>query len=109
MLQTIEWCFDGATALRAGWLAICAERAKAKATAIARAVGLELAGVERIAEDVPERIVHERFAAAPGMMRARSSTTVASELGGLELAPSRPMTVRLRASFRVTERKSESS
>jgi uncharacterized protein YggE len=102
VLQTIEWGFDGATALRAEWLALCAERAKAKATAIAAAVGLELAGVERISEDTPERIVHERVApGGMGMMRARSSATVSSELGGLELAPSKPMTVRLRASFRV--------
>ena len=101
VLQTIEWSFDGATTLRAEWLAICAERAKAKAAAIAGAVGLKLTGVERISEDTPERIVHERVAPGMGMMRARSAATVSSELGGLELAPSKPMTVRLKASFRV--------
>lgn len=103
VLQTIEWSFDGATTLRAEWLAICAERAKAKAAAIAGAVGLKLTGVERISEDTPERIVHERVVPGPGMamMRARSAATVSSELGGLELAPSKPMTVRLKASFRV--------
>jgi uncharacterized protein YggE len=101
LLQTIEWSFDGVTTLRAEWLAICAERAKAKAAAIAAAVGLQLAGVERISEDTPERIDQERVAPGTTMLRSRSSATVASELGGLELAPSRPMTVRLRASFRV--------
>ena len=99
-LSNVDWNFDGVTARRAEWLAICAERAKTKADAIARAVGCELTGLERITEEGAERVAHEH--AVPGaMLRARASTSVASELGGLELAPTRSVKVRLRASFRV--------
>ena len=100
-LQRVAWDFGGTNERRAEWLALCAGRARAKASAIAAALGHELAGVERIVEErTPEAELRvQTLGAVPGM--ARRSVSVSDELGGLELSPRRALTVKLTAYFRL--------
>ena len=68
---------------------------------IAAALGHELGGVDRIVEErTPEAELRIQSFGAPLAM-ARRSASVSEELGGLELSPTRTLTVKLQAFFRL--------
>lgn len=100
-LRRIAWDFASASERRAEWLALCAERARGKAQAIAAALGHELAGVDRIIEDRPKEAELRIQAFEPVGMAMRARASVAEELGGLELSPTQTLTVKLQAYFRL--------
>jgi uncharacterized protein YggE len=102
-LQRVAWDFASTNERRAEWLALCAVRAKTKAAAIATALGLELGGVDRIVEErTPEAELRiQTFGGAVPVMAARRSVSVTDELGGLELSPTRTLTVKLQAYFKL--------
>ena len=90
-------------------VAECAERAAAKARRLAAALGATLEGIHEVRE---EQIVEPR-AEPPGMfamggidshvapMRARKAS-IGDELAGLDLAPTKPIAVRVRVAYRLS-------
>jgi uncharacterized protein YggE len=100
-LQRVAWDFASTNERRAEWLALCAQRARAKAAAIAAALGQELGGVDRIVEErTPEAELRiQTFGGVAAM--AQRTRSVSEELGGLELSPTRTLTVKLQAFFRL--------
>jgi uncharacterized protein YggE len=101
-LQRVAWDFGATNERRAEWLALCAQRARAKAAAIATALGHELGGVERIVEErTPEAELRIQTFGDVLPAMARRSASVSEELGGLELSPTRTLTVKLQAYFKL--------
>jgi uncharacterized protein YggE len=102
-LTRLEWNYDDHGEEERELLRIAGQRATAKARALAESIGEKLgplhsAREERIAEKLREESYSAVRMAAPAM-RERSS--VADELGGLELAPKRQVMVRVAVAYLV--------
>ncbi len=97
-LSSVDWRYDGAETILAECLRRCVKKALSKARIIAETLGVELDGVVGVRDTsaVDLAPVTRGVSAPPGMMRARS--TIADQIGGLELAPRHPV----RASVLVT-------
>lgn len=103
-LSYVTWDYDAASA-RAKLVAECGARALTKAKALAAALGVAIERVHAAREEEPT----EAPPLLPGMgnypgapapvTRARGS--IASELGGLDLAPKKTITVRVRVECRI--------
>jgi hypothetical protein len=109
-LQRVAWDFGATNERRAEWLALCAQRARAKAAAIATALGHELGGVERIVEErTPEAELRIQTFGDVLPAMARRSASVSEELGGLELSPTTHFPTRAAAKPRSTSRTAPSA
>lgn len=102
-MTQLAWRYDGAAKLKQKWLATCVTRAREKAAVIARAAGCELDGIESVRE-IAESAEPLRV---PGAMleipAVRSRGSIAEELAGIELGPTRRMGVRVEVGFRLKE------
>lgn len=97
-LTGVEWDYRSASRAPSPMLGECAARALAKARALAAALSVEVVRIRTVREEelsdhgpVSSRLPYG--GPQPGALRSRSS--VASELGGLELAPTKKIGVRV--------------
>ncbi len=101
-LTHIEW--DYADAASEDLLTACASRAAAKAKRLAAALGVTLAGIHSVHEDdLGEVAPHsgmEYDAMLPTLARRRTAS-VATELAGVELAPTKKVGVRVRIAYAI--------
>jgi uncharacterized protein YggE len=101
-LSHIEWDYAGSASDEL--LATCTTRAVAKASCIARALGVTLGAVRSVhEEDVVEAAPYPHLAAAAelSVMRTARKAAVADELAGLELAPTKKIGVRVRLVYAI--------
>jgi len=101
-LTRLDWNYDDHGTEERQLLRTAGERAAAKARVLAEAVGGKLGALhsvreERVAEAA--RVESTSYGMAPPAARARGS--IAEELGGLELAPKRQVTVRVAVSYLI--------
>jgi uncharacterized protein YggE len=100
-LEGVRWIFAGAESKRLECMRRCVDQAKAKAAAIAEALGERLGGVFRVQDAASIAPVLEsavpRGMVVPSMARA----SVSQELAGLDLAPSETVRVSLKIVFRI--------
>jgi uncharacterized protein YggE len=96
-LDSIEWDYQGPTKAHAAALTDCATRALSKAKTLAAALGVDIARVRSVREErdasAAPQIFPQMLGAPFPASRARSS--IASEIGGLELAPPKKVGVRV--------------
>jgi uncharacterized protein YggE len=99
-LTNLTWDYAGASA-GTKLLEECAARAMARAKALAGALGVAIEGVHAVREqEIGEAAPMMPMGGAPMMaMRARGS--IASEIGGLELAPKKKVGVRVELDCRL--------
>ncbi len=109
-LGRIEWLYEGADALRLGWLQRCIHKARAKAEAMCQALGQPLGEVLRLQEQALGDPQEEELRTAPQAgfgeelmltARRRGGGSIAAELPASELAPTRRMGVRVLARYRI--------
>jgi uncharacterized protein YggE len=102
-LEGVRWIFDGAEGKRLECMRRCVDQAKAKAAAIAEALGEPLGGVFRVQDAASIAPVRETAVPlgmpAPPMAMARAR--VSDELAGLDLRPSETVRVALKIVFRI--------
>jgi uncharacterized protein YggE len=99
-LTHLEWNYDDSAAQELEILRKAGERATAKARVLAAAVGATLGALHSVREEREGEPAHQApvFAGAPMVMRARAAS-IADELGGLELAPKKKVTIRVIVAF----------
>ena len=100
-LTNLTWDYAGASA-GTTILAECAARAMAKAKALAGALGVAIDGVHAVREQAISEaapMMMPMGAAPLAAMRQRAS--IASEIGGLELAPKKKVGVRVELECRL--------
>lgn len=109
-LSRLAWSYDGGSAEEGELLDIAGARAVAKAKRLASAVGARLGALRTVREDRQgEEPIEPPMPLGMGPMRASSMQGpggppgVASELGGLELAPKRRLTVHVHLSYALDE------
>lgn len=102
-LTHIEWDYSGGAS--EPLLAECATRAASKAKRLAAALGVTLGEIHEVREDdlgeqQPPMQYFGHAMAAGGPLRARKAS-MASDLAGLDLAPTKHITVRVRIAYRL--------
>jgi len=104
-LTHMEWNYDDNSLEEHALIRKAGARATAKARVLAESVGATLGPLRSIREERIEPTVRERgpamLTAAPPMRRR--SESVAEELGGLELAPKKRITIRVSAAYALVE------
>jgi hypothetical protein len=103
-LSHLEW--DYAASASDELMAECAARAMAKAKRLATALGVTLAGVHSVHEEqVGDAQPYPHMFSAPEGMAgmALRRKTVAGELEGLDLAPTKKVGVRVKISYAITQ------
>ncbi|MFN7132948.1 MAG: hypothetical protein ACK4N5_12775, partial [Myxococcales bacterium] len=105
-LDTVDGRYDDAAEHKARWLAHFLSRGQRKAAEMAAALGCALDGVASVRElPGPEAAAHRYETAlseaAPVMAPRRGS--VGRELAGLELGPTRTLSVSVEVEFRLRE------
>lgn len=105
-LSGVEWDYRSASRAPSPMLGECAARALAKAQALAAALSVRVVRVRTVREEeLSDRgpvAAHLPYG-APQSMVPRSRGSVASELGGLELAPTKKMGVRVHLECEIAE------
>jgi uncharacterized protein YggE len=101
----LDWNYDDGGQEERQLLWKAGERAAAKARVLAESVGGKLGPLYSVRE---ERIAEKRheevpFGAVAAPARMRASGSIAEELGGLELAPKRQVTVRVAVSYLIEQ------
>ena len=100
-LTSIDWDYQGGPTA-AALLVECAQRAHAKARALAAALDARLDGIHSVHEEEvgqPQPVMVASYEAM-GMMRAKRACA-ASELAGLDLAPTKKIGVTVRIACRI--------
>ncbi len=103
-LTHLEWNYDDSADQELAILRKAGERAAAKARVLAEAVGARLGALHSVREEregEPKSPVSGHFAAPQMAMRARLSESIEHELGGLDLAPKKKVTIRVVVAFRL--------
>lgn len=102
LLTRLDWNYDDHGAEERQLLRTAGERAALKARVLAESVGGKLGALHSVREersaDAPREVA---YGVAPAAMRMRASGSIAEELGGLELAPKRQVTVRVAVAYLI--------
>jgi hypothetical protein len=103
-LSHLTWDYSGPAPVNAALLAECARLAAAKANALAEALGVVLDGAHSVREERMEDGAPPRMGGggydAPMAAGSRSSS-IATELAGLDLAPTKRIGVRVVLDYRI--------